>query len=283
MASLISRNVAVVTGSNKGIGYAIVKGLCEKYDGDVYLTARDAGRGQAAVEALKKLGLNPLFHQLDISNQASINNFKDYIKTKHGGLDILVNNAAIAFKNNATESFGVQAKETIQVNYFDLVNVCEALFPLLRKNGRVVNISSSLGHLTRIPSADLKTKLKSESLDVPALNQLMKKFVKDAEAGKAEEEGWGSSAYSVSKVAVSALSFIQQRSFDAETPNRNIAVNAVHPGYVDTDMTSHTGPLTIEEGARAPLFLALKADFKGKYVWEDSTIVEWDGTIPSHL
>lgn len=44
-----------VTGGNKGIGYAIVKGLCKKYDGIVYLTARDVGRGEAAISELEKV------------------------------------------------------------------------------------------------------------------------------------------------------------------------------------------------------------------------------------
>jgi NAD(P)-dependent dehydrogenase (short-subunit alcohol dehydrogenase family) len=47
--------VAVVTGSNKGIGLAIVKGLVGKFDGDIYLTARSEERGLAAVEQLKKV------------------------------------------------------------------------------------------------------------------------------------------------------------------------------------------------------------------------------------
>lgn len=51
----------------------------------------------------------------------------------------------------------------------------------------------------------------------------------------------------MSKVGVSALTFIQQRAFDSD-PRGDLIVNAVHPGYVDTDMTSHTGPLTIEQG-----------------------------------
>lgn len=69
---------------------------------------------------------------------------------------------------------------------------------------------------------------------------------------------------------------MQQREFDKEQPNRNISVNSVHPGYVDTDMTSHKGPLTIEEGARAPLFLALEPhNLKGQYVWCNSQVVDW--------
>lgn len=59
-------------------------------------------------------------------------------------------------------------------------------------------------------------------------------------------------------------------------------MNSVHPGYVDTDMSSHKGPLSIEEGASAPLFLALDADdsVRGKYVWYTKEIVEWDGVKP---
>lgn len=59
-------------------------------------------------------------------------------------------------------------------------------------------------------------------------------------------------------------------------------MNAVHPGYVDTDMSSHKGPLSIDEGARAPLWLALDAPdtVRGEYVWCDSKIVSWDGEKP---
>lgn len=68
-----------------------------------------------------------------------------------------------------------------------------------------------------------------------------------AKLGNHQAEGWPNSAYSVSKVGVSALSFIQQRAFDAD-PREDLVVNSVHPGYVDTDMTNHKGPLTIEQG-----------------------------------
>lgn len=53
--------------------------------------------------------------------------------------------------------------------------------------------------------------------------------------------------YNVSKVGVSALSRIQQRHFDAD-PRPDIIVNHVHPGWVDTDMSEHLGPLTVEQG-----------------------------------
>ncbi|XP_044746430.1 carbonyl reductase [NADPH] 1-like [Coccinella septempunctata] len=278
----MAEKIAVVTGSNKGIGYAIVKGLCERFDGKVYLTARDVSRGKEAVKKLNELGFQPLFHQLDITDQNSIDKFKEDVLKQHGGIDILVNNAAIAFKNDARDPFSKQAEETIAVNYFSLLRVCNSLFPLLRQNGRVVNISSSAGHLSRIPSEDLRKKLGDKSLTIDSLSRLMEKFVSDAKVGKHTEEGWGNSAYVVSKVGCSALSFIQQRLFDNEKPCRNISVNAVHPGYVDTDMTSHKGHLTIEEGAAAPLYLALEDHgLKEKYVWHDKRVVDWYGETPA--
>lgn len=90
--------VAVVTGSNKGIGFEIVRAMCKQFPGDVYLTARDPGRGQEAVAKLQEEGLHPLFHQLDIDDPQSIRALRDFLKQKYGGLNVLVNNAAIAFK-----------------------------------------------------------------------------------------------------------------------------------------------------------------------------------------
>ena len=94
------------------------------------------------------------------------------------------------------------------------------------------------------------------------------------------DNGWGDSCYAVSKVGVSALTVVQQRNFDDEIPYRNVSVNSVHPGYVITDLTGNTGNLTVDEGAKAPLYLALDDhNLKGKYVWYNSTLIEW--TAPS--
>lgn len=98
-----------------------------------------------------------------------------------------------------------------------------------------------------------------------------------AEEGKNAEEGWGKSAYGLSKVGLSALTIIQQRIFENESNKRNIQINSVHPGYVDTDMSSHKGPFTIEQGSKAILYLALEPhNYYGKYVWHDSTLVDFD-------
>ena len=68
-----------------------------------------------------------------------------------------------------------------------------------------------------------------------------------ANKGDHESYGWPSHTYSASKIGVSALTRIQQRLFDQD-PREDLIVNSVHPGWVDTDMTKHQGPLKIEEG-----------------------------------
>lgn len=83
----------------------------------------------------------------------------------------------VMFQVNATEPFPLQAAETIRVNYFSLLRVSNALFPLLRPHARVVQVSSSAGHLSVIPGDDLKARLSSSDLTEDGLSQLMRDFV----------------------------------------------------------------------------------------------------------
>ena len=100
----------------------------------------------------------------------------------HGGLDVLVNNAATAYHYNTTASFSEQCAMTLQTNYFNTHRVCVILFPLLRPHGRVVNVSSSAGHLRKISGTDeasvaLREKLASNDLTHEELIRLMHNFV----------------------------------------------------------------------------------------------------------
>nr|KAF6377427.1 carbonyl reductase 1 [Myotis myotis] len=106
-----SSRVALVTGGNKGIGFAITRDLCRRFSGDVVLTARDAARGRAAVQQLQAEGLRPRFHQLDINDLQSIRALRDFLRKEYGGLDVLVNNAGIAFKVNDPTPFHIQAEK----------------------------------------------------------------------------------------------------------------------------------------------------------------------------
>ncbi|XP_073087485.1 carbonyl reductase [NADPH] 1-like isoform X3 [Manis javanica] len=123
--------VALVTGANRGIGLAIVRSLCQQFSGDVVLTARDTAQGHAAVQQLQAEGLSPRFHLLDICNRQSIWALRDFLLKEYGGLDVLVNNAGIAFNDDPTR-LHFQAQMTMKTNFFGTRDVCTDLLPLVR-------------------------------------------------------------------------------------------------------------------------------------------------------
>lgn len=95
-----AKKLAIVTGSNKGIGLEIVRALCKDHPGiETVLTSRDEAQGRAAVERIREdTGVEPLFHQLDITDEDSCNRLAQWIEREKGGkLDILVNNAGFAY------------------------------------------------------------------------------------------------------------------------------------------------------------------------------------------
>lgn len=249
--------VAVVTGSNKGIGFAIVRSLCKQFSGDVILTARDQTRGQEAAAALEKEGLHPKFHQLDIDDQESINCLRQFLVDTYGGLDILVNNAGIAYKQASTAPFLEQADVTTRTNYWSTLNVCNALFPILRPHARVAHVSSMASKMAIDRcSVELRSQLKA-CTTISEISSFMTKFVTDVRNGNHQQLGWPQTAYGVSKIGVSLMTPIQQRELDADCSKPDIVINACCPGHVATDMSSFKGTKTIDEGADTPVYLAL--------------------------
>uniref|UniRef100_A0A915Q1G7 carbonyl reductase (NADPH) n=1 Tax=Setaria digitata TaxID=48799 RepID=A0A915Q1G7_9BILA len=288
--------VFAVTGANKGIGYGIVKGLAEKvHGGIIYLTARNDKLGTESLRKLiKELGdkrrseIN--FHQLDITSRNSCENFASFLKKEHGGLDVLINNAGIAFRYEATEPPEEQARITIGVNYEGTKQVSNILFPLIRDGGRVVNVSSSEGVIAGRYSDEIIAMLTSPSLTIADIDKFTQDYIKACVENKRKENGFPPSAYKVSKAAEIALTFIQAK----ELKPRNILVNAVskflcifcpeeeqfeacHPGYVKTDMTSDRAPLTIEEGADTPIYLATLEGNEptGKFFYKRK-VIDWN-------
>lgn len=264
--------IIVVTGSNKGIGYGIVRVLSKSFQGDVLATARNVARGEAAIAELKKEGHEAKFYPLDITDPESVANLAKYLKKEYGGLDILVNNAGIAYKNASTAPFTEQASVTVKCNFHGTLNVCRQLFPLLRPHSRVVNLSSmSSVHALHRCSKNLQQQFTDTNITMPQLEKLMDQFIKDVADGVHESKGWPSTAYGTSKIGVSVMSFILQRELDQQH-KEDIVVNACCPGYVDTDMTSHKGPKTIDQGADTPAYLALLppdvTSPRGEYVTE---------------
>ncbi|XP_028173789.1 carbonyl reductase [NADPH] 1-like [Ostrinia furnacalis] len=272
----MTKKVAVVTGSNKGIGFAIVKGLLQRFDGVVYLTSRDSGRGKAAVGELNKLGLNPAFHQLDVSDRESVLRFRDHIQETCGGIDILVNNAAVA---NSVKLYNTyeEDKEIIDINYYSILTIQELLFPLVRDNGRILNISSDCGHLSNVRNKHWLERLSKKDFTQNDVLEFVNWYLEAAKNGTFKKEDLADDAtvgaYRVAKVALSAQTILQQR----HLASRNISVNSMHPGLVRTSMTKGVGFFSTDEAAKTPLYLILEApqDLKGTYVWYDGRVLDW--------
>lgn len=256
-----SPRVFVVTGSNKGIGRSIVKLLLQdKEEKIVYLTSRNEELGLKTVKELEEKSLKASFHQLDITDKSSINKLRDHLSDKHGGLDVLVNNAGMAYKGSSTAPFAEQAEVTVNCNFFGTLNVCDALFPLLRPNARVVHVSSLVSEYAfKSLSPEMKAKFGDGNLTIEGLKDLINEFVVAAKEDKVKERGFATTAYGMSKVGESIMTIIQQKMFDQEPEKRNIIVNACCPGLVDTDMTGgkYANAMPPDEGADTPTFLAL--------------------------
>lgn len=296
---MATQKVAVVTGSNRGIGLAVVKKLSRSFGGLVYLAARNEEAGKKAVADLEKEGYgNVSFLKLDIENQQSIDNAAKTVSEAHGGIDLLVNNAAILYDREfymmigekcpteSTKPFAEEAEHTIRVNYFGTLAVCTAFFPLLRPNARVVNVASDSGMLVYVKSEELRNRLSNEKVTIEQLNELMTEFVETVKNGTHVSLGFPADAYSMSKCAIIALTRVQQRNFDSNSRS-DVVVNSCCPGYIATGMTHQKGTKTPDQGAQTIELLAV-SDFEGKvprgqfsksmrqWNWEDLNYV-WNG------
>ncbi|XP_055276748.1 carbonyl reductase [NADPH] 1-like [Moschus berezovskii] len=274
-----STRVALVTGANKGLGFAIVRDLCQQFQGDVLLTARDEARGRAAVQQLQAEGLKPRFHQLDITDLQSIRALRDFLSKEYGGLDVLVNNAGIGFKTGDPTPIAIQAEVTMKTNFLGTRDVCTELLPLIKSRGRVVNVSSfvSVNSLKKC-SPELQQKFQSETITEEELVGLMNKFVEDTKNGVHRKEGWPDTAYGVTKIGVTVLSRIHARKLSEQRGGDKILLNACCPGWVRTDMAGPKAPKSPEEGAQTPVYLALlPSDAEGPHgaFVSEKKVVQW--------
>lgn len=266
--------VAVVTGANKGLGFAVVKGLCEKYGEIIYLTARDENRGLEAVKRLKENGLEPVFHQLDISDKDSVKKFAEFIKAKHGGVDVLVNNAAILEWDEIYPTYEA-AKRSIDVNYKSLLTIEQYLYPLLRDQARVANISSPCAHLSNLKNNKWIDIFKNPNICEKEINKFVDEYLESVKYKTFNKNDFADDGkhaeYRVSKIAFTALSMVQQRKYP------KIFINAVNPGHLKTDMANGGGKIEADEAATLILRLILdaKSELKGSFLWDTGKVIDW--------
>ena len=229
------KRTVLITGSNRGIGSEIAKQLAGAGN-HIILAVRNETRLEQAVQSLQLKYPDVEGILMDISNESSINSAANEIQKRNLQIDVLINNAAVLFREDRSI---MQDKEilmqTITNNSVGALLVCKALLPFMKNPSRIINISSGGGSMT------------------------------DAVGG------W-SPAYCVSKTLLNSIT----RQLAYELRSRNISVNAVCPGWVQTEMGGKGATRPVEKGAETPVWLAMEAsqELTGKF-FRDKKQIPW--------
>jgi short-subunit dehydrogenase len=142
--SNLGNKVVLVTGASSGIGQALAITLMEK-GYKVYGTSRKANYEQLAASKLGSGFLQMI--PLDVCSEASIKSAVDYILSKEGFIDIVVNNAGSGIAGSVEDTSTEEALSQFDANFFGVHRVCRAVLPMMRerKQGLIINISSVAG------------------------------------------------------------------------------------------------------------------------------------------
>lgn len=141
----LSGKIALITGATSGIGEACAKRFAQA-GATVVVAGRNEERGAKVVAEITANGNNAVFKQLDVCQDASIQNCADYISEHFRNLDVLVNCAGAfpmpsIFENITRESIA----QLFDVNVSGLIMTTSKILPLMRKGGSVINIASVAG------------------------------------------------------------------------------------------------------------------------------------------
>ena len=180
----------LITGATGGIGNALVKKFLS-LGGTVLAT----GTNTEKLDSLKKEFPNISVLKFDISDHSKIEDFIENVSSQLVGLDVLVNNAGITMDNLSLRMKDEEWKKVIDVNLSSTFYLCKHAIKKMLKNkyGRIVNITSIVGHTGNLGQAN----------------------------------------YSASKAGMVAMS----KSLAIEYAKKNITINCVSPGFIQSKMT----------------------------------------------
>jgi NAD(P)-dependent dehydrogenase (short-subunit alcohol dehydrogenase family) len=244
-----SKKVALITGSNRGIGFETALQLGQ-LGVTVIVSARAEHEAAEAAGKLRAEGIDADSIALDVANTDDRTVAAHFIESRYGKLDILVNNAGVGPADGlmglrVSASTEEELQSIFNINLFSLVALTHELLPLLKKSeaGRIVNLASILGSLT------------IQALD-PSPIAPLRKF-----------------AYNASKAAVNVFTI----HLAAELKGTNIKVNSVHPGWVKTALGSDAAPMSVPDGAKTTVAVALLGDNgpNGRFIHEINKELPW--------
>ena len=239
------RRTALVTGANRGLGREIAGRLAQR-GLRVVVAARESTAAATAAEEIRSGGGDALPLALDVTDALGVAAAAAELVSGDVAVDVLVNNAGILIdgEHGLLDLPPATLRTTLETNVIGPLQLTQALLPgmLQRGYGRVVNLSSTLGTHADFGEPDSPYAV----VDSPA--------------------------YRLSKGALNLLTALVAR----VTAGTDVLVNAACPGWVRTDMGSDRAPLSVEQGADTPLWLAtLPAGGANGGLFRERTPIPW--------
>ena len=148
MGPAASGRTVLVTGASSGIGAAVARELAARGD-TVALVARRADRLDEVLAACRGTSASSQRWAADLSDPAAAADLALQIWDHFGGLDVVINNAAVPMRRHVSRLTMAEVERTMRINYLSPVAVSLAVLPrmLQRKSGTIVNVSSLGGRL----------------------------------------------------------------------------------------------------------------------------------------
>ena len=208
----------LITGANRGVGLELTRQLLARGD-QVIAACRQPDQAQTLQKWATRFGDHLLIVALDVSKDASVQAARATVEGAVDRLDMLVNNAGILIKSEILSTFDAAIMQrSLDVNVVGVMRVTTQFLDLLRRGHepKLINISSQLGSLQKM------------------------------------RPGWGRYSYNSSKAALNMVT--RMLAFDLQEDG--IAVKAIHPGWVQTDMGGAHAAVTAQDSAAGILRLA---------------------------
>ena len=144
----LSGKTALVTGAASGIGEAIAHTLAAA-GATTYVADRDADGGTRVATAIRDAGHAAEFAPLDVTDEAACEAVAEQVRSRHGGLDVLVNNAGIGHVGTIVTTMGADLDRMYAVNVRGVFHVSKAFIGqmLARGRGSIVHMASIGGVL----------------------------------------------------------------------------------------------------------------------------------------
>lgn len=249
--NLTSRNLALVTGGSRGLGFETAKAL-RKHGFDLIIIAKDSTRLSEARSSLLSDGNSQTVeaYSIDFENPAATSTALEAIAATHPDIThlILAHGVMSEKMSKTLKTTDAEWRRVMSINLDSVFQIVNRLAPALveARHGRIVIFSACLGRMSGPGNAG------------------------------------GLAPYRISKAGVNAL--VRNLAHETGFGARGVLVDAMCPNHSRTDMGGPDAPRSAEEGAETAVWLATREfdkasdDFQKNttgVLWEDHQVVPW--------